>query len=180
MKIIRVLAGAFFGLLLLATPAASQQQYPPTTQAPASTQVQGFGAQRPGQTFNKRDCGFQAGAQASIRVNETAAGSKAAGSDGCVALSVKIVGQDRISIDGREFPARRCAANSIFVTAPSSSGASRTVENQFNIDCSPAAAAAAGTLPRTGTGLTTPLAASAALLIGAGAVVVVATRRRRA
>jgi len=176
MKIIRVLAGAFFGLLLLAAPAAAQQ-YPPTSQAPASTQVLGFGAQRPGETFNKRDCGFQGGAQASIRVNETAAGSKAAGSDGCVALSVKIVAQDRVSVDGREFPARRCAANSIFVTAPSSAGTSRTVENQFNIDCGPAAAA--GTLPRTGTGLTMPLAASAALLIGAGAVAVVASRRRR-
>ena len=173
MKIIRVLAGAFFGLLLLATPAASQDQYPPK---PGPTQVLGFGAQRPGETFNKRDCGFQAGAEASIRVNETTAGSKAAGSDGCVALSVKIVGQDRISIDGREFPARRCAANSIFVTATSTAGTSRTVENQFNIDCGPAAAG--GALPRTGAGSTIPMAGIAAALIVAGGVAVLAVRRR--
>lgn len=43
-----------------------------------------------------------------------------------------------------------------------------------------AQAARAGTLPRTGTGLTTPLAASAVLLIGAGSVAIVAARRRRA
>ncbi|MBW3557405.1 MAG: hypothetical protein KY454_10780 [Actinobacteria bacterium] len=41
-------------------------------------------------------------------------------------------------------------------------------------------AARSGTLPRTGPGLATPLAASAVLLISAGSVAVLSTRRRRA
>lgn len=43
-----------------------------------------------------------------------------------------------------------------------------------------AADARAGTLPRTGTGLTLPLAISSILLIGAGGVAVLASRRRQA
>lgn len=162
-----------FGLLAAPT-AVLAQEYP----IQGNAQVLSFGAQRPGQTFNKNDCGFQAGAQASIRVNDTAAGNKAVASDGCVKLAVRIVDEDTISIDGREFPALRCRANTIFVTAPVPGGAaqSRQVQNRFTIACG--AAAAGGTLPRTGADIGGLGAAGAALTV-VGSVVVLIVRRRR-
>lgn len=161
-----------FGLLGAPT-AVMAQEYP----IQGNAEVLSFGAQRPGQTFNKNDCGFQPNAQATIRLNETPAGTKQVAGDGCVKLAVKIVDEDTISIDGREYPALRCRENTIFVTAPVPGGSaqSRQVQNKFTITC---AAAAAGALPRTGADIGGLGAAGAALAV-VGSVIVLIVRRRR-
>ena len=161
------------GACLLPLTAASAQQYP--IDRPA--EVRSFGAQRIGATFHKEDCGFLAGSSAEIRVNDTAAGTKPVGSDGCVRMTVRVVDEDTISIDGTEYPARRCASNTIFVTAPVAGGAaqSRQVENRFTIVCG---ATAAASLPRTGSDAL-DLAAVGGVLVVTGATIVTIVRRRR-
>lgn len=162
------------GLLAAPTSSSAQQaQYP----IQEGATVLSFGAQRPGQTFTKQDCGFQPGATATIRVNETAIGTKAVESDGCVRLNVGIVDQDTISVDGREHLARSCRSNVIFVTAPVAGGAaqSRQVENRFTIAC---AAAAANTLPRTGQGVAGLGAVGAAMTVVGSVLVLIVWRRR--
>lgn len=159
---------------LLAAPAAAfAQDYPLSGQA----EVQAYGSQRIGDSFNKEDCGFLPNSTAAIRVNDTAAGTKPIGGDGCVRMTVKIVDQDTIAIDGTEYPAKRCASNVIFVTGPVPSGAaqSRQVENRFTITC---AAAAGNALPRTGSDIA-DIAAVGGLLVVVGATVVTIVRRRR-
>jgi LPXTG-motif cell wall-anchored protein len=159
--------------LLVAPSVASAQQYPINGQ----TEVKAFGAKRAGESFNKEDCGFLAGSNADIRVNDTAAGSKTVERDGCVRMVVRIVDEDTISIDGTEYPAKRCRDNSIFVTAPVAGGAAqrKQAENKFTIVC---AAAAGKALPRTGTDIA-GLAGAGGLLVVVGATVVMIVRRRR-
>jgi LPXTG-motif cell wall-anchored protein len=166
--VVAVLLGA-----LAAPTVAAAQQYP--IDAPPA--VRSFGSQRPGDTFNKEDCGFQAGTTAEIRLNDTAAGTKQVEGDGCVRLTVRIVDQDTVSIDGREYDARRCRSNVIFVTAPVAGGAARQrqVENRFTINCG---GIAGNNLPRTGTDVA-DLAALGGVLVVLGATVVTIVRRRR-
>lgn len=162
------------GLLAVPTALSAQEaEYP--MQEPAT--VLSFGAQRPGQTFNKQDCGFHSGTTATIRVNQTAAGTKEVGPDRCVRLNVGIVDQDTISVDGREYPAQPCGSNVIFVTAPVAGGTaqSRQVENRFTIAC---AVAAGNALPRTGQHIA-DLASTGAALIVMGSVLVLIVWRRR-
>ena len=173
MRRIAGLLGLVVLTLVGATGAASAQEYP--IDQPA--QVQAYGAQRPGDSFNKEDCGFLGGSTAQIRVNDTAAGTKTVGSDGCVRMTVKIVDEDTISIDGTEYPALRCRSNVIYVTAPVPSGSaqSRQVQNRFTINCG---AVAASNLPRTGSDIGS-LVALGGVLVVVGTTVVLIVRRRR-
>lgn len=159
--------------LVLVPSTAFGQQYP----IAAEGEDQDFGVQVAGDTFDKQDCGFQPGTTADIRPNDTAADTKQVGSDGCVRLTVRIVDQDTVSIDDREYDARRCASNTIFVTAPVAGGAAeqRQMRNHFTILC---AATKAGPLPRTGNDIA-DLAALGGVLVVVGATVVTIVRRRR-
>lgn len=159
--------------LFLVPAAASAQQYPIDKEA----EVQNFGNQSAGETFNKQDCGFQPGTTADVRFGDTPAGTKQVGSDGCVRLTVRIVDRDTVSIDGREYDARRCASNTIVVSAPVAGGAAeqRQVQNRFTIVC---AATAAGPLPRTGNDVA-DLVTLGGVLVVAGVTVLTIVRRRR-
>jgi hypothetical protein len=172
MRRLFVMVAVVIGVLAPAA-AASAQSYPPAAQA----EVRDFGAQRAGDTFNKVDCGFMAGTTATIRLNSTDAGTRTVGSDGCVRLAVTIDNESQVSIDGRAFPANRCARNSIFVSAPIASGAAtnRVVDNRFTISCPGTAAAG---VARTGQNIAR-WSITGVALTALGTVLVVFMRRRR-
>jgi LPXTG-motif cell wall-anchored protein len=162
---------------------AQQAQDPSAYPIRGQAQVLAFGAQRPGDTFSKNDCGFLAGQQATITINGGApVGTDAVESDGCVKFDVKVVDQDTINFKGTtsadgDHDALRCRANTITITGPVAGGAaeSRQVENRFTIACG---AVAASNLPRTGSDIA-PLVALGGVLIVFGATVVLIVRRRR-
>ena len=187
-----IIAIGIAGGAVLSSPWTAQaQQYPPststtapTTTAPTTTttapadefDVRAFGAVREGESFDKRDCGFQPGATVNVRFGDQAAGTATAGSDGCVQLRVSVRAGQLVDVNGRTFQGR-CGENTIVVSGRSASGANRTITNRFAINCG-ASDTRAALLPRTGAGIA-GVTAGGAVLIGAGVALVVAARRRR-
>ena len=162
---------------LTAGTAASAQNYPPTTTTTTTTtstttttlpgattttssttttvpgeerpSVRSFGAIRPGESFNKLDCGFRPGATAEIRFNGNAAGTATVRADGCVQLRVDVVTASQVRIDGRTYTTV-CGPQTIDVIAPAPSGARRTAVNRFTIPCDAAPGSRGAGLTRTG------------------------------
>src|SRR5688572_75277 len=98
-------------LVLFAPTAATAQAQRPEYPIQRPAQVQSFGAQRPGESFTKNDCGFEPGQQATVRLNDTALPNRTVGANGCVTMTVRIVDEDTISIDNTNYDALRCRAN---------------------------------------------------------------------
>jgi hypothetical protein len=160
-------------LMAVASTAVAQTSYPPGEE----TQVKDYGTQRAGAKFTKVDCGYQAGATATIQLNGTPAGSKTVGSDGCVRLEVHVTGSSTITIDGRRYTAIRCSDNVISVTATKADGnGTRRDDNKFTIACN--GAVGAGNTARTGQDIAAMAAVGGALVV-AGLVIVTVVRRRR-
>jgi LPXTG-motif cell wall-anchored protein len=150
--------------------------YPPCN---PSSDVRNFGSFREGESFNKEDCGFDAGSTVTLTFNGLEAGSRQVESDGCARMTVTIGAQRRVTFNGRQFTAD-CGRNSIVVMG-TGAGAARTVTNNFELNCAGGAGAAGavrGPLPRTGAEFAGVTAGGIALL-GIGAALVMATRRRR-
>lgn len=176
-----VLAIAAIGLYVAsASPVLAQSaNYPPSNGAA----VRDFGAQRPGQTFNKEDCGFRPGSTANVALNGRQIFTKQAESDGCVRMTVEVQNSNKIRIDGRNYDANRCAENTITVSGEHRNGGTLSYDNKFRIDC----AGVGGTGQGRGgeqtarTGLDADdLSLAGAGLVTAGVVLFVVARRRRA
>ncbi len=160
-----------FGLMLTGTlvamffvgGAASAQQYPvqESTLQTNKTQV------RAGETITVSGAGFAPNSTVTIELNPVL-GTTQTRADGTFSTTVTIPLNTTPGI------------HTLTATGTAANGAVRRLS--ATIEVLPAAGAApapGGTLPRTGTGITAPLAASAGLLIAAGLVAVTATRRRR-
>ena len=157
-----LVAGALLALITFASGASAQStaQYPAEAGNLQTTRTQA----RPGEDITITGTGCPAGGTVTITFDNQAAGSTTANANGGFSASVTV-------------PANASpGSHTITATCVLGNGTTRRQTATVSVL---GAAAQAGTLPRTGTGLTTPLAASAVLLIGAGSVAVVATRRRR-
>lgn len=156
------LAGVVLTLLSLAG-TASAQQYPTQTGNLQTDKT----AVRPGEPITVTGGGFAGNSTVTINFDTQVLGTTVARPDGNFSTTV--------TIPANAAPGRHTLA--AVGTAPN--GTSRRLTSTVEV-LGVAAQRDGGLLPRTGNGLTPPLAASAVLLIGAGSVAVVATRRRRA
>lgn len=158
-----LVAGALLALTSFASAASAQTtttvQYP----AEAATLQTNRTEARPGESITITGTGCPAGGNVTITFDNQPAGSTTANANGGFSASVTVPSNASVG------------SHTITATCVLGNGTTRRQTATVSV----LGAAQAGMLPRTGTGLTTPLAASAALLIGAGSVAVVATRRRR-
>ncbi len=160
----RVVLSAAGGLLLalaFLAGSASAQQYPVQESA---LQV-GTSQVRPGESVTVSGDGFAANSTVTVTFDATVLGTTQTRQSGAFSMTVTI--PITASPGSHTLAATGVAAN----------GATRRLASTVNV--LGAGVARQGSLPRTGNGFAAPLAASAALLIGAGSVVVVAARRRR-
>lgn len=169
-----------FGGVAHAQTGSNPSSYPPS----GGTGVLDFGAQRPGGSFNKQDCGFAPGSAASVALNGSAPlFTKQAESDGCVRLTVEIQNNNKIRIDGRNYDANRCAENTITVSGSHRNGGTLSFDNRFRIDCAGVGGTGQGVggenTARTGIDAD-DLSLLGAGLVTAGVVLYVIARRRRA
>lgn len=160
-----------FGLMITGTlvalffigGAASAQQYPvqESTLQTNKTEV------RPGEPITVSGEGFAPNTTVTITFDDAVVlGTTQTRPDGTFSTTVTI-------------PANASpGTHTITATGTAANGGTRRLTTTVRV-LGTAAAAPGGTLPRTGTGITAPLAASAGLLIAAGVVAVTATRRRR-
>lgn len=155
------LAGLVVTLLSLAG-TASAQQYPTQTGNLQTDKT----AVRPGEPITVTGGGFAGNSTVTINFDTQVLGTTVARPDGNFSTTV--------TIPANATPGKHTLA--AVGTAPD--GTPRRLTS--TVEVLGVAAQRGGLLPRTGNGLTPPLAASAALLIGAGSVAVVAARRRRA
>lgn len=154
-------AGVFVTLVSLAGTAYAQQ-YPAETGNLQTDKT----AVRPGEPITVTGGGFAPNSTVTIIFDTQVLGTTVTRPEGTFSTTV--------TIPANATPGRHTLA--AVGTAPN--GAARRLTS--SVEVLGTAAQRGGTLPRTGNGLTPPLAASAALLIGVGSVAVVATRRRRA
>ncbi|MBW3614449.1 MAG: LPXTG cell wall anchor domain-containing protein [Actinobacteria bacterium] len=156
------LAGALVALLSLAG-VASAQQYP-TQQGTLQTNQT---AARPGEPITVSGGGFAPNSTVTINFDTQVLGTTTTRPAGDFTTTVTI-------------PANATpGAHTLAAVGTGANGAPRRLTSTVQV-LGTTAQRDGGLLPRTGDALTPPLAASAALLIGAGSVAVVATRRRRA
>lgn len=155
-----ILAGVLLVLLPLAG-AASAQNYPPADEGQQVSDTQ----LTPGEPFTVSGGGFASGSNVTVRFDAQVLGSVLVRPNGTFS------GQFTTPADAKP------GTHTISSTGTAPNGTQRVLRSTVQVLGT--AAARPGTLPRTGTGLTMPLATSAGLLIGAGTVAIVATRRRR-
>lgn len=160
-----------------ASPAMAQTSGPGSYPPSGGTAVLDFGVQREGAAFTKEDCGFAPASSAQVSLNGRDIFTKAAEGDGCVRLTVVIQNRTTVRIDGTDYGANRCAANSIGVSGTHRDGGTLTYDNRFTIDCSSGAAGAA--VARTGADGTVDLSVAGAGLVVVGVVLAIVARRRR-
>lgn len=160
-RFVLTLVGVFVTLGSLAG-TASAQQYPAETGNLQTDKT----VVRPGEPITVTGGGFARNSTVTITFDTVVLGTTVTRSDGTFSTTV--------TIPANATPGRHTLA--AVGTAPN--GASRRLTS--SIEVLGTTAQRGGILPRTGNGLTPPLAASAVLLLGVGSVAVVATRRRRA
>lgn len=179
MPMLKPLLGALAVTLALAAPAVAQTDpYPGTTSttAVAATATQVAGTVAVGETTTITSCPFTPG-PVNLAVNAEPAGTDTAEPDGCARTTVAVLGVDLVRVEGTQVAAR-CGDNTLAVSGPGATAATRTVNTVFGIDCPAPAATAGGTLPRTGAMVLRWSLAGAALL-AVGWLIVLADRRRR-
>lgn len=154
------LAGVLLVLLPLAG-AASAQSYPPADEGQQVSDTQ----LTPGEPFTVSGGGFAPGSDVTVRFDAQVLGTVLVRPNGT--FSGTFTTPENASP----------GTHTITSTGRAPDGTQRVLRSTVQV--LGAAVNRTGTLPRTGTGLTMPLATSAGLLIGAGAVAIVATRRRR-
>lgn len=148
-------------VFVLTGPAASAQQYTPAEEGQQVSDTQ----LTPGEPFTVSGNRFASGSTVTVRFDAQVLGTVLVRPNGTFS------GQFTTPADAKP------GAHTISSTGTAPGGAPRVLRSTVQV--LGAAFNRAGTLPRTGTGLTLPLATSAGLLIGAGTVAIIATRRRR-
>lgn len=156
------LAGVLLVLLPLAG-AASAQNYPPADEGQQVSDTQ----LTPGEPFTVSGGGFAPGSDVTVRFDAQVLGTVLVRPNGTFS--------GQFTTPQNATP----GTHTISSTGRAPDGTQRVLRTTVQVLAAAGAPQRAGTLPRTGTGLTMPLATSAGLLIGAGAVAIVATRRRR-
>lgn len=166
--------------VLASAPAFAQTGYPPGPGTGPEVEVKDFGTVRPGDGFQKEDCGFTAGSTVTVSFNGGGAGTAVAGGDGCVRLDVEVIDANTVSIEGRRLR-MQCGRQVITVAGADADGGDRVAQNGFFVPCGEAArgdaARSDGGLSDTGANVGRWLTV-AGLLIAIGAAFVVADRRR--
>lgn len=155
------------------TTACGQPGYPgcsTSTTSKGSSQVQGEGNVRPGQSKTFEACGFQPGSTASVTFNGQSAGTVTADSSGCVHVQADVLANcPAVRVNGVSFIARQ-GRNDAVVNGTGSNGASRSVDFVFTVTCNGTARTGADTARWALFGL---------VLVLVGAAIVVLARRRR-
>ncbi|MBW3615995.1 MAG: hypothetical protein KY439_11925 [Actinobacteria bacterium] len=181
------ITGALVALLVFAGGASSQVQYPPqgSNLQADKTEV------GPGGSMTVSGAGFAAASTVTVTFDDavvlgiTHVRGKA---EPTAVRSAKVVavvlGTTQVREDGTfsiDVTIPRTASPGRHTLAATGTGADGTPRRlTFTVDVRGVSLARGDTLPRTGSGVTAPLVATAVLLIGAGSVAVVATRRRSA
>ncbi|MBW3651775.1 MAG: hypothetical protein KY458_14515 [Actinobacteria bacterium] len=160
-RVVVMFTGALVALLVLVGGASAQVQYPPGGSNLQTDRTQA----RPGEPITVTGAGFLPASTVTITFDDAVVlGTTHVRENGTFSIEVTI-------------PANASpGSHTLAATGTGADGTPRRITSA--VEVLGTAAARGGTLPRTGSGITTSLVASAALLIGAGSAAVVGTRRR--